>query len=101
MNATSEAVERLLVISTCHITREVSKYDNDDACFDGIVWEPVNYGYFIRYWTPATDEEREEHWEMWPECIRSVIKVAENLRCNRVLLDQDGPEIADIPTYDW
>lgn len=85
-------IERLLVLSTTHITEHTCntclRAQNDSTP----VYEKGGYGWFVYVdaWFPDT-----------PEDLNRTMTFAREKGCEWVMFDSDGPTIEQLPSYDW
>ena len=101
-------IHKLMVLSTSHISAEVNERLGDgdftqkelDAFLDEDVWYvPVwnmDGGYLI-----GLDHEPKDSFGNDPECIKNIVLYARKHGCLFVRLDRDGPQMKDLPTYEW
>lgn len=116
-------IDKLLDVSTCHITQADSEKLAQDAREgdttarrDGlplaqgakvppfIVYE---YAEGFRVWTGFDDEEylkdtlKEGREAGYSEALLNLIKVASDNECRFLLLDRDGQNYEQFPEFDW
>ncbi|MBT2289544.1 hypothetical protein J7E73_10440 [Paenibacillus albidus] len=85
---------QMLVLSTAHLTRKVG-FDLIHNQYNPslIVYKKGDYGYMI--YVPESIAEE------WPACIQEVLKLAQWVNAQWVMLDCDGPLHAALPLYYW
>lgn len=93
----SRAIKRYLTISTNHISRETAywlSYLADDLLANGgdsSIVHSFTHGWFIS--VGAFDSHDDT-----PEDIRAIVNLARMHGCEHILLDVDGPVLAELPT---
>ena len=96
-------IERMLVLSTCHIEESTAKALNNKE-FEKLTIEVRETGYLIN--TVMLQEYRNTNDEVdisnYPKGLKACIKMAQENNCDWILLDCDGPVEDDIlPAYEW
>lgn len=95
-------IERVLVLSTCHITSKVNELLRESLMRFGklvevgLGYDNVEYGYLIRRVNYDADTRSK-----MPRCLVAICDRAKSLGCGMVLLDCDGPEDATLRKYNW
>ena len=87
----------MIVLSTAHVTDIEYEYlhtKGRDADLNGAHVDPYYYGVHLIVGDP--DDGR---WA--PTCADTILNYARNLGATHVRLDQDGPVIDALPTYEW
>ena len=98
--ATEQIVQRILVISTAHITESLARTMDSQRDYAvpgaglGFVYNYVEYGYLIR-------SVSKDYPHMIPKCIKDIWTLAKKLKCSYVLLDCDADLHPDLEAYDW
>lgn len=90
-------INKMLTLSTCHITEETANRlskDPDDNNLGLCVYPKAGYGYYIA----VTDDITEENL---PDDLKRVIRFAAFMDCQTLCLDCDGSVCDFLPTYDW
>lgn len=89
-------IERALILSTAHITRETADLlDDMQDSARLIVYAKGGCGWWIYTGRAATIDRK-----LPPELLR-CIDTAQKQRCAWLMLDRDALPDASIPTYDW
>jgi len=81
---------RMLVISTAHITNQTcNSYlpDHRASCY-----LKGDYGHFLHVSAPHEGD---------PDDLRDVLEMASKAGADWLMLDNDGPTLEGLPTYDW
>jgi len=100
-----DALEKMVVISTGHITRKDADILKEGSPFLMLRVIPHEYGWFV---TGYADPH--EDWPDYSDHLRelglseSFIMILFDLRVSNVLwvnFDCDGYEIENLPTYEW
>lgn len=89
-------VRQFLDLSTSHLPEEVAAEIH--GYLGVVVTASGEYGWLV--WVPPA-EAGEEYFEEWPRAFHDIFGLARRLGCEYVLIDRDGPEHPDLPTYDW
>jgi hypothetical protein len=95
-------IEKSLVVSTAHITRQDSElldlYAKRVGSQPLIVFNKEEYGWWV-----AIIRNPDE--AMLPaavsEDLRNLLNEAKRRECQWLVLDRDGPEYPELPTHDW
>lgn len=100
-------IEKMLVLSTGHITEETAKRLNEEAeelpPFCNIEWGPA----FAReegwlFYVPKMAENGEpDDPEGTPDDLARVFMFAREHGCDWVMLDCDGPQVELLPHHEW
>lgn len=86
-------VQKMLVLSTAHISRETALYlDN----YQSIGYSKDEYGWFI----PITDVDT-QYRNGWPDDLWAIRKFAIAHGCSWIMLDRDADTIDGLETWDW
>ena len=93
-------IHSILVLSTGHLTeRDCNEWMHTCpwSCF-----EKGEYGWFM-YACPDEDgaEDDKTIAADVPMAVRSAIHKARQLGCEWIMFDRDGPELEDLPHYEW
>lgn len=93
------SVRKFLDLSTAHLPPDVGR--NGPNSYDGVIaYNADGYGWFM--WVPDDVQERIDETEgVIPEAIVTIWKYARERGCDYVLLDRDGPQNADLQTWEW
>lgn len=92
-------IQKMLVISTAHIREETGKWLSQASNFSTnglVIYKKSKYGFLIL----VLDEDDLESEEI-PEDLLQVIKFAQSIECDWVMLDYDAPKICELQTYEW
>lgn len=90
--------EKILVLNTRHITEDVaSRLDDPNSEISCNYYPRSNreYGWFI----PVLDARDPMHEP--PKCLKRCLALAEDMGCEWLLLDMDGPRTQALKKYDW
>ena len=88
----------MVCLSTAHITKSTRDLLQDyveDNCHRikaPITYEKGVYGYFVVI---------SEIDPGWPHDLVQILTWAKNQGCTWLMLDCDGPEMPELPVYDW
>ncbi len=93
-------IMRMMDVATNHITEKAADYLNtlvrsDDYKASLIVYEKAEYGWFL--YVPDEIETAMTSFD----CLNLLFQEAKQRDCNWIMLDSDGEEWPDIPSYDW
>ena len=92
----ADEIARMMVLSTGHLTERTRntwiKEECPWACF-----EKGEYGWFMYVCDDMGICEAPDV----PIELRSALHVARLRGCEWIMFDRDGPEIEDLPYYDW
>jgi hypothetical protein len=102
-------IEKMLVGSTGHVTRDVAglldaastQRDQNDWTDAWVVYPHGEYGWLIR--VPGNDDTGLQH----PDCQKApvmffdIMALARRMGCEWVLLDRDAAPIGGLKSYDW
>lgn len=110
-------IETHIVLSTAHLTQEVSaaltskgadtmQMARDGSYLDSLIVCEFAYGHWVKVLKPtgSADEEIQEHrgrMNDLPECLRACMIHANQFGATWILFDLDEPVIATLPAYDW
>lgn len=109
------SIEKMLCLSTAHITEEDSKLlaeragllaETDDPNYNQIgswvdwlyPYEHRDYGWLICVSSATDDHTVRAHL---PNHMLAILDKAEAEGCEWVLIDQDAEQYDDLPTFDW
>lgn len=85
---------QMLILSTAHLTPQVSAELMDKQYEPSlIVYEKGDYGFLI--FVPEFIAEE------WPACLHEVLKLAQRVNAQWVMLDGDGPIHSALRQYEW
>lgn len=99
-------IQKMLIVSTAHISKDDNEILGTFGEPDGpmcLIVDPYPYGYIVWIGTYSGDEE-------YPGQIKdeglsdefiSLMELAEQLGCEYLKLDRDGPIYDDLPTFEW
>jgi hypothetical protein len=88
-------IERMLVLSTAHVTLETSiEFEDGDVGSHKFV---SSYGFGC--WVRPSAEDLD--YVNAPEDLEVVLKFAQRYDCRWVRFDTDGPRIPGLPLYSW
>lgn len=90
-------ITKTLTVSIVHIKRETASYLEKEDHEELIVYTKGEYGWFIY----IGSEYLEEELEYAPEDLVQVIRFAQKQDCQWLVLDCDGEEVHELPTYEW
>lgn len=100
------AVHRYLDCSTCHISEASAEWLTERSPERKLpVCMARPEGWLL--WVPGDDNpadqllDIEPNNEPWPDDIRHLLLYANSMGCSYVLLDCDGHELDQLPSYDW
>ena len=98
-------IERVMTISTAHITQKTDELLQDDPCEWGIsVYDKGEYGYWIfipdNYLINTPDGVKETCHGI-PDDLHDCILLAMEHNCRWLCLDCDGVVVDDLKTYEW
>lgn len=85
----------MLVLSTAHLSQSTAA--NFSACCAWTHFEKGEYGWFVYVPVDAADTEGPDV----PLELRSAMHVARTHGYQWVMYDRDGPEMEELPTYEW
>lgn len=95
-------IERNLVASTCHITKEDNEWLGNDLHQSYLSVYVYYYGFYIH-----VNQEPDELEEVIrslkgkvSSALCNLLRLAHAQRCSYLKLDCDGPEY-DLPKYEW
>ncbi len=92
-------IQKTLVLSTAHVTKEVNDYLQDTCGLPGaenLIMESFEYG-----WRIYTGSEASERVPTRHASLTSCIELARANDCRWLCLDQDGDTTDQLPTYSW
>ena len=93
-------VEKILVLSTCHVSTETAHGFVNKRFDDSLVVVDRKTGWFINVVGVQTDGTGKID-SGCPDDLMTCIRLAQENDCEWLLLDRDGPIEADLPTFDW
>lgn len=86
-------IAKMLVLSTAHLTEDTCNRYLPDHLH---AYAKADYGFFLNVPT-----ERPDFDAGYPADLVHVLAFAAGAGCDWVMFDQDGPDIAALPVYDW
>lgn len=110
---TTLPIEKILVLSTSHITKEVAtELDRLVAAITNL-GESVAMALHDTDWIPSWT--RVEGWMFHvpkadandsryvnaPYCLQACVNMAREAGCDWLMLDRDGEVVPDLPTWEW
>lgn len=90
-------IDRILTLSTGHVTESTSELLNNDGIPGLIVYPKDAYGWFIL----CSEEEKTDEPITIPDDLTEVIKFAIANDCTWLCLDRDGYFTDKLPKYEW
>lgn len=96
-------IEKMLTLSTAHITEETSGKLETEPNTDDMslcVYEKAEYGFFI-YIDENVIRRIADNDNAIPEDLRACLKLAIDNDCKVLCLDCDGIEVDELQTYEW
>ena len=93
-----DELEKMLTISTGHVTHETAKLLASDAIPSTTVFAKGEYGWLIYIPDVMVDYVMPEHR---PAELHAAMFLAHKLGCVWLVLDCDAPEIEELPTFKW
>lgn len=100
-------IEKMLVLSTGHLTKVTAALLNDaaeeDPPFCTLEWGPAfarDEGWLF-YVPPITENGEPDDPEGAPEDLTRVFMLAREHGCMWVMLDCDGPQVEGLPYQTW
>lgn len=97
-------IQNTLIVSSLHIPYEESEFLTQMADHSE-VWASYEYGWII--WIPGigSAEDQPTFFQNvvsgYPPNIANLMRLASNLDCEFLKIDNDGPVYSDLPTWDW
>lgn len=90
----------MMDVATGHITEEAAVYLTDlvrstDHRDRLIVYEKGEYGWFVH-----VSDDLEDNLTSFT-CLNDILASAHHRNCDWVMLDTDGAEWPELPTYEW
>lgn len=101
-------VEKTLVISTAHISKEVDSYFYriiQESIIPSILVHDFEYGWIV--YVPTNDDDFDEHVKqidsefIFDESFRKIFMFAHSLNFNFIKIDRDGPISSHFKQHDW
>ena len=92
----SKSIERMLVLSTAHITQQTSELLAADAMGELVVYPKNGYGFFV-----LVPTEESQTVSDCTEDLQACMALAKESGCQWLMLDRDAETIETLPTYDW
>lgn len=96
-------IRKTLALSTGHVTLNVAHIlDDCRPTPDGfdISWQTIEYGWLFRQ-TKLDPGDLENGGRCIPRCLRNCLELAAANGCDYLILDCDGPQIEQLPFYNW
>ena len=98
-------ISQMLVVSTAHVSQETAKRidsaygKNFEDLMDDAHWLPS----FIREegWMFYAGNLDERELEGAPDDLLKVLRFAADHGCTWVMFDADGPDVEELPSYEW
>lgn len=98
-------IEKVLVLSTAHLTKEVAEelpvFSTNDADPANRPWWPAwtrEEGWM--FYVPPRDVD-DDRYKVAPVCIQACVNLARELGCCWLMFDCDGTCIDGLPTWEW
>ena len=88
-------IHKTLIISTVHIEES----DLDVIANDLISYELGEYGWLI--WVNPVHVNNSLVKDVTSNALRAAIKLAQDNDCLYLRLDRDGPEVDELPKFNW
>lgn len=82
-------IDKVLVLSTGHLTQETMMWVDS-------AWYANENGAFL-YVSPNADLFLKDE----PEDLKAPKELARRLDCRWIKFDRDGPQLDDLPFYEW
>lgn len=101
-------IERVLVISTAHISKAVDSHFHkitQESIIPSILVHDFEYGWIV--YVPTNDDDFDEHIERidneatFDESFRKLFIFANSLNFNLIKFDVDGPVSSHFKQHDW
>jgi hypothetical protein len=93
----TDEIQRVLVLSTAHVSNNTKRLlHHDDDCV-GVSFEKGRFGWWVWVDTDGPDPDNEP--EDMPADLRAVCAYARALQCGWVCLDCDAEINPSLPTY--
>jgi len=96
-------IRKTMVLSTGHVTLNVAhildEYRSQPDGFD-LCWKQIEYGWLFRK-TKIDYSELEYEGRGIPRCLRNCLDLAAANDCDFLILDCDGPQVEQLPFYNW
>lgn len=100
-------IQQALILSTAHISYSISTYLEVFALNDESSWVVIphrNYGWWV--YVPSQDEEWQRARQLFDSHIGGtefweLLNLASSLNCQWLRIDQDGPIVDSLPTFEW
>lgn len=89
--------EKMLAISTSHVTSETAKRLSEDTIYGVTVFEKGKYG----WWVHTTTMDDPLHPNEVPTELAEAIKLAVSFGCDWIMFDRDAPVIEELPHWEW
>lgn len=91
---TDSVIRTFLDLSTGHLREETCRRLGD---YEGVIAHNLRYGWLL--FVPDTADGRDT--SDWPDELTTIVRLAQSCGCAYVLLDADGPHVAELPVFDW
>ncbi len=91
-------IQKILVISTAHITLKDNKHLEYDAIFPDkakLIVDKFNYGYYICVSNNPIKNE------FYSDAVWNLIQLAKDQGCQYLKLDRDGQIYNELEKFDW
>jgi len=85
-------IRRTLVLSTGHLTEALASAAVSGAF---VFHTTTAYGWEAYVGEDLSDDEHDV------TCVNAAFALARKHECSWVAWDQDGPQVSDLPVYDW
>ena len=96
-------IRKTLVLSTGHVTKRVAEildeYRSQPEGFD-LYWQNIEYGWLFRR-TRLDNQDLEYMGRKIPRCLRNCLDLAAANGCDYLIFDCDGPQVDQLPFYNW
>lgn len=90
-------IEKMMTLSTIHITESTSKYLDREDRAELVVYPKSEYGWFIYLGLDSLKDEL----LLIPKDLVEIIQFAIKNDCMWLCLDCDGDEEESLPIYEW
>lgn len=92
-------IERVLVVSTAHITRTDSVFLREHQDKHPLIVHSYEEGDFVIL--TDLEEKLDELCQCFSKAFMDILMLAVRSDCSILRLDRDGPIYEDHPTFDW
>jgi hypothetical protein len=93
----------VVTASTAHVLKEEANPDDPTTLYGRSIW-PSEYGFFVYIGLDNPDDSwpnLDDYPDEPSEGLLAVIALARASGATWLRLDQDGPVLDNIPSYDW